>query len=82
MTLTRKKLGHQSIGKELSQTSKNMTGKKKKENVSATKKNTLFLATSVIESAHYTVTRSGRELDQENFKITYNRLKKLYEELG
>ena len=67
MTLTRKKLGHQSIGKELSQT---------------TKKNTLFLATSIIESAHYTVTRSGRELDQENFKITYNRLKKLYEELG
>jgi hypothetical protein len=82
VTLTQKKSGHQSTDKELSRTSKNITEKKKKENVSATKKNTLFLATSIIESAHYTVTRSGRELDQENFKITYNRLKKLYEELG
>ena len=80
MTPTRKKSGHQSIGKELSQTSKSTTGKKRKENSSTTKKNTLFLATSIIESAHYTVTREGREVDIKNFKNTYTKLKQLYEE--
>ena len=61
--------------------SKNITGKRKKEKPSTTEKNTIFLATSIIEGAHYTVTRSGREIDVVNFKSTYNRLKTLYEEV-
>jgi hypothetical protein len=81
VTLTRKKSEPRSTGKESSRTSRNTTEKKKKDNVSATKKNTLFLATSVIEGSHYVVTRLGRDIDTKNFKITYNLLKKLYEEL-
>jgi hypothetical protein len=76
-----KKSGHQSTDKESSPISKNITGKRKKEKPSTTKKNTIFLATSIIEGAHYTVTRSGREIDVVNFKSTYNRLKTLYEEV-
>ena len=80
MTLTQKKSGRPNIGKGSSQTSKSTTGRKKKESSSMTKKNTIFLATSVIESAHYTVTREGREVDTKNFKNTYTKLKQLYEE--
>ena len=81
MTLTQKNSGNRSIDKGSSRISKNTAGKKKKESSLMTKKSTLFLATSIIESAHYTVTRLGREIDAANFKNTYARLKKLYEEI-
>ena len=81
MTLTQKNSGNRSIDKGSSQISKNTAGKKKKESSLMTKKSTLFLATSIIESAHYTVTRLGREIEAANFKNTYARLKKLYEEI-
>lgn len=81
MTLTQKNSGNRSIDKGSSRTSKNTAGKKKKESSLMTKKSTLFLATSIIESAHYTVTRLGREIEAANFKNTYARLKKLYEEI-
>ena len=45
------------------------------------KKDTLFLGTCMIEGAHLTVTRLGREIEDLGFKSTYERLKKLYEEL-
>ena len=44
-------------------------------------KDTIFLATAMVESAHLTVTRLGREVEDLGFKNTYSRLKKLYEEL-
>ena len=81
MTLTQKNSGNRSIDKGSSRISKNTAGKKKKESSLMTKKSTLFLATSIIESAHYTVTRLGREIEAANFKNTYARLKKLYEEI-
>lgn len=81
MTLTQKNSGNRSIDKGSSRTSKNIAGKKKKESSLMTKKSTLFLATSIIEGAHYTVTRLGREIEAANFKNTYARLKKLYEEI-
>lgn len=81
MTLTQKNSGNRSIDKGSSQISKNTAGKKKKESSLMTKKSTLFLATSIIEGAHYTVTRLGREIEAANFKNTYARLKKLYEEI-
>ena len=45
------------------------------------KKDTIFLGTCMIEGAHLTVTRLGREIEDLGFKNTYNRLKKIYEEL-
>jgi len=81
VTLTQKNSGNRSIDKGSSQISKNTAGKKKKESSLMTKKSTLFLATSIIEGAHYTVTRLGREIEAANFKNTYARLKKLYEEI-
>lgn len=81
MTLTQKNSGNRSIDKGSSRISKNTAGKKKKESSLMTKKSTLFLATSIIEGAHYTVTRLGREIEAANFKNTYARLKKLYEEI-
>ena len=44
-------------------------------------KDTIFLGTCMIEGAHLTVTRLGREIEDLGFKNTYNRLKKIYEEL-
>tara|TARA_R100001082_G_C4307972_1_gene135471 strand:- start:535 stop:645 length:111 start_codon:yes stop_codon:yes gene_type:complete len=35
----------------------------------------------MIEGAHLTVTRLGREIEDLGFKATYAKLKKLYEEL-
>jgi len=81
VTLTQKNSGNRSIDKGSSRISKNTAGKKKKESSLMTKKSTLFLATSIIEGAHYTVTRLGREIEAANFKNTYARLKKLYEEI-
>jgi len=81
VTPMQKNSGNQSTGKGSSRTSKNTTGKKKKESSLMTRKSILFLATSIIEGAHYTVTRLGREIDDANFKNTYARLKKLYKEI-
>ena len=44
-------------------------------------KDILFLGTCVIENAHLTSTRLGREIEDLGFKSTYARLKKLYKEL-
>ena len=45
-------------------------------------KDTIFLGTCMIEGAHLTVTRLGREIEDLGFKTTYAKLKKLYEELN
>ena len=52
-------------------------------------KDTLFLATCTIESVYYAATKyhhldatpEGYRINEENFKQTYQHLKKLYEEL-
>ncbi len=52
-----------------------------KEKRSGNAKDILFLGTCVIENAHLTSTRLGREIEDLGFKSTYARLKKLYKEL-
>jgi hypothetical protein len=61
---------------------KNTTAPKKKTGCSGGRKSTIFLATTIIEGANNVCTRLGRELDENNFRNTYEKLNKLYEELN
>ena len=45
------------------------------------KKDTIFMAAVIVESAQATVTRLGRDIDIVAFPLTYAKLKKLYEDL-
>jgi|TARA_R110000772_G_scaffold55511_4_gene126763 hypothetical protein len=47
----------------------------------AKKKDTIFMATVIVEAAQSTVTRLGRDIDIVAFPLTYAKLKKLYEDL-
>ena len=80
MTPMQKKLGNRSIAKESKPTRKKTTSAAKKKGCGK-EKDTVFLGTCMIEGAHLTVTRLGREIEDVGFKNTYNRLKKLYEEV-
>lgn len=60
---------------------KSTSAPKKKPSCANKKKNIIFLATTIIEGANNVCTRLGRELDENNFKNTYQKLSKLYEEL-
>ena len=60
---------------------KSTTVPKKKTACAEGRKSTLFLATTIIEGANNICTRLGRELDENNFRSTYEKLNKLYEEL-
>lgn len=81
MTPTQKKSERRSTGSVSSRTPKSTTVKKKSESASTTRKDTIFLATSIIESAHCVVTRLGREVDEHQFKLTFEKLSKLYKEV-
>ena len=69
------------------ETKKKVSAKKKgcgnacKCNPKTKLKDTLFMATVIVESAQSTVTRLGRDIDIVSFPSTYAKLKKLYEEL-
>ncbi len=80
MTPMQKKLGNRSTVKESKPTRKKTTSAAKKKGCGK-EKDTVFLGTCMIEGAHLTVTRLGREIEDVGFKNTYNRLKKLYEEV-
>jgi len=61
---------------------KSTTVRKKKTSCCDKKKSTIFLATTMIEAASNVCTRLGREVDTASFKLTYEKLNELYEELS
>ena len=81
MTHLHKKLGNRSTGSVSKPTRKKTTTAAKKKGCGK-EKDTIFLGTCAIEAAHLTVTRLGREIEDLGFKSTYERLKKLYEEIN
>ena len=81
MTTLQKKLGNRSTVNVSKPTRKKTTTVKKKKECGK-EKEIVFLGTCMIEGAQLTVTRLGREIEDLGFKNTYNRLKKLYKELG
>ena len=44
-------------------------------------KDVIFQATCIIEGAHQVTVKLGREVEELQFKNTYEKLKKLYKEL-
>ena len=44
-------------------------------------KDVIFQATCIIEAAHQVTVKLGREVEELQFKNTYEKLKKLYKEL-
>ena len=80
MTLTQKKLGNQNIGNASKPTRKKTTSVAKKKGCGK-EKDTIFLAACIIEAAQLISTKLGREVEDVGFKITYERLKKLYKEV-
>jgi hypothetical protein len=75
-----KKSEPRSTGRGSKPTRKKTTSVAKKKGCGK-EKDTIFLGTCMIEGAHLTVTRLGREIEDLGFKTTYAKLKKLYEEL-
>ncbi|HAI38334.1 MAG TPA: hypothetical protein DCM40_09525 [Maribacter sp.] len=74
-----KKLEPRNTGKGSSPRKKTTAAPKRKG--CSKEKDIIFQATCIIEGAHQVTVKLGREVEELQFKNTYEKLKKLYKEL-